>query len=96
MSESSDNRGDPIDGPWFVDDDGTISDEETSSASERDVPKMDYCLWFTIPLQIPDNFDVAETYDDVFSMSPTERRVWAHDALTARAREHIIRSGMFL
>lgn len=41
MSESSDNRGDPIDGPWFVDDDGTISDEETCKySSHREPPTV--------------------------------------------------------
>lgn len=35
ISGSSDNRGDPIDGPWFVDDDGAISEEESCKYSSH-------------------------------------------------------------
>ncbi|KAI4220603.1 MAG: hypothetical protein L6R36_007506 [Xanthoria steineri] len=186
MSGSSDNRGDPIGGPWFVDDDETMSQEETASASERDVPKMEpflaaasdtmsdlrsqisvwyvheqgsrtqpadidpptilvghlvtgrddmivgdvlyrtpsddlrfsfpqiqgrlwgreeraskllsveVIIWFPKPLNIPDDFDVPGTYDDLVAMSPTERSIWAHDALTARAREDLIEMAALL
>lgn len=38
MSGSSDNRGDPIGGPWFVDDDETMSQEETGKYSSHREP----------------------------------------------------------
>lgn len=35
ISGSSDNRGDPIDGPWFVDEDAAMSQEETCKYSSH-------------------------------------------------------------